>query len=200
MGLYVVDNIEEIVSKIGLENKITLDEIPEIDLYMDQVIQLFENKFVDSKRNKDEKILTKTMINNYAKGNLFIPIKNKKYSKEHLILISLIYQLKGTLSISDIKLTMEGLNQRITEGNVNLGQFYNSYLELLTKNVEKVKEDVTDRVKEVEEEIIKQGNEQSDYLKQILLVASLINISNSYRRIAEKIIDEIGVSKDSKHE
>lgn len=65
----------------------TLDEIPNIDLYMDQVIQLFENKFADSKRNEAEKVFTKTMINNYAKGKLIFPIKNKKYLREHLILI-----------------------------------------------------------------------------------------------------------------
>ena len=58
----------------------------------------------------DEKVLTKTMINNYAKGKLFIPIKNKKYSKQHIMLINLIYQLKGALSINDIKIDI-GSNQ-----------------------------------------------------------------------------------------
>ena len=76
--------------------KIQLNEIPEIDLYMDQVIQLFENKLSDSKRNEEDKVLTKTMINNYAKAKLLMSIKNKKYSKEHLILMSLIYELKGS--------------------------------------------------------------------------------------------------------
>ena len=83
-------DINEILNGLILENNIKLDEIPEIDLYMDQVIQLFESKLSAQKRNEDEKILTKTMINNYAKGKLLLPIKNKKYSKEHLIFISLI--------------------------------------------------------------------------------------------------------------
>ena len=43
---------------------------------MDQVIQLFESKLSEQKRNDDEKILTKTMINNYAKGKVIIA--NKK--------------------------------------------------------------------------------------------------------------------------
>ena len=96
-------NINEILSKMNFVNGIELNEMPELDLYMDQVIQLFENKLGELKRNDEEKILTKTMINNYAKGKLLLPIKNKKYSKEHLILMSLIYNLKGALSISDIK-------------------------------------------------------------------------------------------------
>ena len=63
-------DINEILNGLILENNIKLDEIPEIDLYMDQVIQLFESKLSAQKRNEDEKILTKTMINNYAKGKL----------------------------------------------------------------------------------------------------------------------------------
>ena len=57
----------ELLNNIKFDSNIKLDEVPEIDLYMDQVIQLFESKLSDQKRNEDEKILTKTMINNYAK-------------------------------------------------------------------------------------------------------------------------------------
>ena len=68
-------DIFEILNNLQLESNIKLDEIPEIDLYMDQVIQLFESKLSEQKRKEDEKILTKTMINNYAKGKLLLPIK-----------------------------------------------------------------------------------------------------------------------------
>ena len=57
-------DIFEILNNLQLESNIKLDEIPEIDLYMDQVIQLFESKLSEQKRKEDEKILTKTMINN----------------------------------------------------------------------------------------------------------------------------------------
>ncbi|MGA9232145.1 MAG: DUF1836 domain-containing protein, partial [Exiguobacterium oxidotolerans] len=86
-----------------LDRQLQLDDIPNIDLYMDQVIQLFERTFEATTRTEGETILTKTMINNYAKKKLFFPVTNKKYTKNHLILISLIYQLKGTVSINDIK-------------------------------------------------------------------------------------------------
>ena len=98
-----MENINQIIEQLGLEASLALDEIPQIDLYMDQVIQLFENKFTDTKRNEDDKVLTKTMINNYAKGKLIFPIHNKKYSKEHLILMSLIYQLKGAFPLMILK-------------------------------------------------------------------------------------------------
>ena len=72
-----MENINQIIEQLGLEASLTLEEIPKIDLYMDQVIQLFESKFNQTKRNEDEKVLTKTMINNYAKGKLIFPIQNK---------------------------------------------------------------------------------------------------------------------------
>jgi hypothetical protein len=96
-------NIDGYINSQKYSDNINLDDFPEIDLYMDQVMQLFESKLSYTKRNPDDKILTKTMINNYAKDNLLMKIKNKKYTKNHLILIGLIYNLKGALSLTDIK-------------------------------------------------------------------------------------------------
>jgi DNA-binding transcriptional MerR regulator len=186
-----MENINQIIEALELENKLTLEEIPNIDLYMDQVIQLFENKFTSLKRNANDKILTKTMINNYAKGKLFFPIKNKKYSKEHLILISLIYQLKGALSISDIKVTLGGVNEKIGKDGLGLDDFYKSYLNLTTKNTENFKKDIQERAIETDEEIAEMEDPHSSDLEKVLMIASLAHISNLYRRAAEKLVDEI---------
>ena len=78
-------DIIEILNSLPLESNIKLDEVPEIDLYMDQVIQLFESKLSNQKRNDDEKILTKTMINNYAKGKLLLPIRRWELSIKRII-------------------------------------------------------------------------------------------------------------------
>ena len=99
MGNINKNELLELSKELGLEKNIELSEIPELDLYMDQVIQMFEGKFSSSKRNEEEKLMTKTMINNYAKAKLLMSIKKKKYSKEHVILMSLIYSLKGGLSM-----------------------------------------------------------------------------------------------------
>jgi hypothetical protein len=178
-----MENINDLIKALGLESNLQIDDIPEIDLYMDQVIQLFENKYSGSKRNEEEKVLTKTMINNYAKGKLFFPIKNKKYSKEHIILISLIYQLKGALSISDIKTTLGGINEKVIKKEVDIEAFYNSYLDIQTKNLESFHEEIVQHAENVS------GEMADPQLEQILLIASLANISNMYRRAAEKLID-----------
>ncbi|WP_226086991.1 DUF1836 domain-containing protein [Mesobacillus sp. S13] len=193
-----MDNLEQLLTELNLENNISLEDIPEIDLYMDQVIQLFEKNFGSSTRNEDEKVLTKTMINNYAKGKLFFPIKNKKYSKEHLILISLIYQLKGGLSIQDIKQTLEGINEKALSGEIPLGPFYKSFLNLHEKNIEIFNEDVLKTQHEVKREVKSLEAEEPDELETILLIASLINISNFYRRTAEKLVDRLAAEKKKK--
>jgi hypothetical protein len=193
-----MENINQIIEQLGLEASLALDEIPQIDLYMDQVIQLFENKFTETKRNEDDKVLTKTMINNYAKGKLIFPIHNKKYSKEHLILMSLIYQLKGALSINDIKDTLQGINQKIIKEEMELDSFYTSYLNLTRQNVEDFKVDIEERVKDVREEITEDQKGNSPYLEQVLMISSLVHMSNLYRKVAEKLVDDITVEKEAK--
>ncbi|MEH7011681.1 DUF1836 domain-containing protein [Neobacillus niacini] len=193
-----MEKINNIIDQLGLESNLTIDEIPNIDLYMDQVIQLFENKFADSKRNDVEKVLTKTMINNYAKGKLIFPIKNKKYSKEHLILMSLIYQLKGALSINDIQVTLDGINKRIIKEDIEIESFYNSYLALSQKNVADFNVDINERVKDVNEEVSKMEDRNAPYLEQVLMISSLVHMSNLYRKVAEKLVDEIVVEKEGK--
>jgi hypothetical protein len=183
-----VENINKLLETLHLEKNITLEDIPNVDLYVDQVVQLFENTYADTTRTDDEKVLTKTMINNYAKGKLFIPIKNKKYSKEHMILISLIYQLKGALSINDIKSSLEHINESLlSDDSFELNTLYKDYLTLTENNVESFKQDINNRVSEVSEIFSLEDSK----LEKFLLLNSLVNMSNMYRRLAEKLVDDL---------
>ncbi|MDC3412312.1 DUF1836 domain-containing protein [Aquibacillus sp. 3ASR75-11] len=185
-------NMDELMSNLVEQNNLEIEDIPDIDLYMDQVIQLFENKFTHTKRHQDEKVLTKTMINNYAKGKLFFPIKNKKYSKEHLLLISLIYQLKGALSINDIKKVLDGVNDKILEEEkFDLDKLYESYLYLAEQNSNRFKKNVEISSMEIRDQVKELNDKDSDYIETFLSIASLVHISNLYRKTAEKMIDEI---------
>ncbi|SET35713.1 protein of unknown function [Oceanobacillus limi] len=192
-----MDKLHEIVEGLNLENNLTIEEMPDIDLYMDQVIQLFESKFARSKRNEDEKILTKTMINNYAKGKLFFPIKNKKYSKEHLILIGLIYQMKGALSIKDIKIALDQLNDKVSKDEISLEEFYRSYLHLSQNNQKQFMGIIEENTQEVERQVSLFEDKDNDYLEKLLLATTFVNMSNYYRRAAEKMIDEINKEQET---
>lgn len=80
------------------------EDIPGIDLYMDQVTTFLQRNLSGLSRDPDgDKFLTKTMINNYVKNKVLIPPVKKKYSRDHLMLLILIYYLKSFLSIGDIR-------------------------------------------------------------------------------------------------
>ncbi|QBP42322.1 DUF1836 domain-containing protein [Paenisporosarcina antarctica] len=186
-----MDNTQQLLNKLSLETNILLQEMPDIDLYMDQVIQLFDHTFKNTKRNDEEKVLTKTMINNYAKGKLFIPIKNKKYSKKHLILISLVYQLKGALSINDIKATLASINNKLINEDFELEKFYTSFLAIQQSNALDFEQEFQKRANDVHDEVNKLKDLDAEKVEKILLITSLVNISNSYRKAAELLIDEL---------
>lgn len=184
-------DINELINDMDFINGIAMDDIPEIDLYMDQVIQLFEGKLSSLKRTEDDKILTKTMINNYAKGKLLLPIKNKKYTKEHIILMSLIYNLKGALSINDIKLSLNKIIDSFSEDeSYPLRELYGSFLDESENDVLEFKKGVADKEREIEALIESKSDLQGDFEKKFLLLCSFVNMSNMYRRASEKLIDE----------
>lgn len=190
-------NFDENIQKLHLEKQLKLEDLPQVDLYMDQVIQLFQNVYGETLRNDSEKVLTKTMINNYSKGKLLFPIQNKKYSNEHLILMSLIYQLKGGLSISDIKSSLDEINEKVIEQDeFPLTAIYETYLNLTEKNVEVFKDNVLKSVIDVESEIKQLEGIHLESMEKFLLLASLIHMSNMYRRLAETLIDDM--KKDEK--
>lgn len=188
--------LQRIIEELNLDNKIYLDDVPELDLYMDQVIQLFESKLSPTKRYEEDKVLTKTMINNYAKAKLLMTIKNKKYSKEHLILMSLIYDLKGSLSINDIKVTLDNIVQSFEKGEgYPLRELYSTYLEIYKRDVEDFKKDVLEKQDEITKSVeFTKGDK--NYEEKFLMISSLITMSNLYRRMSEKLIDEFFIKGD----
>lgn len=88
------------------------EELPEIDLYMDQVIVLMEKYLSFHKTNEDDVIITHSMINNYVKHGIMPPPKKKKYSREHIAYLIIICSLKQALPIQDIKELIENRVKR----------------------------------------------------------------------------------------
>lgn len=189
------NELDKLIDNLYLDEIIELDEIPELDLYMDQVIQLFENKYNKTLRTEEDKVLTKTMINNYAKDKIFMPIKNKKYSKEHLILISLIYELKGSLSISDIKKVLTPIVSTFNNNEeYDIRSLYRDYAEVYGEDVNLFKESAADRLKYIEDKLKVEKGILDGFNRKLILLSSLVNMSNFYRRLAEKVVDDISSS------
>lgn len=93
------ENIEEIIMKIHIPR---WNELPEIDLYLDQVVNYLEKYLSQYSTNKEDKIITKTMINNYVKQGIMPAPEKKKYGKSHIAYLMVICVLKQVYSINDI--------------------------------------------------------------------------------------------------
>ena len=98
-----MSELEQIIDKVINKSILKSQDIPSLDLYMDQIMTLFETNLNDNKRYKDDKLLTKTMINNYSKAGIIKPVKGKKYTKEQIIGMLIIYNLKNIITIQEIK-------------------------------------------------------------------------------------------------
>jgi hypothetical protein len=124
---------------------ITPEEIPNIDLYMDQVTTFMDEHLKSSKRFEDDKILTKTMINNYTKNNLLPPPVKKKYSSEHMLLLIYIYYLKNFLSINDIQSILGPLADRFfgkEDDELTLLDIYSEIVSLAKDNIDSQAKDI----------------------------------------------------------
>ncbi len=109
-----------LMNRISDLDYIHSDDIPNIDLYMDQVTTFMEQHLAHSKRYPDDKVLTKTMINNYAKNDLLPPPVKKKYSREHMLVLIFIYYYKNLLSIGDIQTLLKPLTERYFQADSGL--------------------------------------------------------------------------------
>lgn len=159
--------LQEITQKNGLQPEV----IPNIDLYMDQVTTLLENQLQDTRRYDTDKIMTKTMINNYTKEDLLPPSNKKKYSKHHILLLGLIYQYKQILTIGDI----QTLIKPFIENEEALLSFYTQYLDQDAREKESLKETLS--------------QEPQEDLR--LLASTLITRASLEKRLAEKILDQL---------
>ena len=99
-------SLGKIISSTVNQNRLEPDQIPELDLYIDQILMLFEDKLGETRRREKDKILTKSMVNNYSKEKMIRPMRGKKYSREQILQILIICNLKNVLSIGDIKQVM----------------------------------------------------------------------------------------------
>ena len=96
-------SLDEAIDAVFSDRDIQPADVPQLDLYMDQILSLFEQCLGGSKRDPSDKLLTKTMVNNYVKEGLITPVRGKKYTRQQIMQLICVYHLKQTLRLGDIK-------------------------------------------------------------------------------------------------
>lgn len=178
------NNIQELINSLTTElnlNTLKTKDLPNIALYMDQVTTIMDDALAYTKRYPEDKVLTKTMINNYTKAKLLLRPEKKKYSKEHLLNLLLIYNLKNNLSHEDIKILLDQVNHNQDE----LSQYYDDVINLSQNLINYEKQNI----KHLTEEVANFHNEQDLDQQLFMLCYLLIEQANANKLIVTKIID-----------
>ena len=169
------------------------DEIPNIDLYMDQITTFMDDHLKSSKRFEDDKILTKTMINNYSKNNLLPPSEKKKYSPEHMVLLLFIYYFKNFLSINDIQSILAPITKRFfhSENDRNLNTVYE---EIFQRQYENIDFEVRDMIRKLRDSNKAFADIEDDEERKLLSnFAFICSLSFDFwvkKSVIESIIDK----------
>lgn len=185
------DLLNSILDSLNRIDYIKPEDIPNIDLYMDQVTTFMDEQLAATKRYADDKILTKTMINNYTKNDLLPPPEKKKYSKEHLLTLIFIYYFKGILSISDIQNLLNPITDKYFSGSCtpDLTAIYEEVFGLEKDEADMLDKDITRKFNTSSHTFPQAPAEDRENLQLFSFLCMLSFDVYVKRMLIEKIID-----------
>ena len=200
MTLVKDDLLNSILASISRIDYIKSEDIPNIDLYMDQVTSFMEKALKSTKRYPDDKILTKTMINNYAKNDLLPPPVKKKYSKEHLLVLTFIYYFKSLMSIGDIEKLLTPITEKYfhSEGDLNITHIYDEVCAFDKGRTNILQDDIKSAFEASKESFSDAAEEDKDLLQFFYFICILSLDVYVKKLLIEKLIDT--VAEDSSEE
>lgn len=194
----VLNELIEILDKLAY---VKSDEIPNIDLYMDQVLSFVNEKIRYLTRNPEEdKIFTKTMINNYAKTKILPAPVKKKYSKDHILLLLLIYYFKGVLSVGDTGELLGKITEKYfgNQGDMAFEDIYEEVFKLEAGEIEFLKKDIAEKFQIAEGTFEDAPEESREFFKTFAFICLLSYDVFMKKLMIEKLVDECCKKVDEK--
>ena len=193
MTINTDDLLNSIIESIGRIDYVRPADIPNIDLYMDQVTTFMEEQLRSTKRYEDDKILTKTMINNYTKNNLLPPPVKKKYSKEHVLVLIFVYYFKNILCIKDIETLMEPLTEKFFASNekFDMKDIYEEACTLEKGRINQLQDNIRELYDMADKSYEDFDEEDREYLKIFAFICNLSFDVYVKKQIIEKLIDQL---------
>lgn len=192
MTIATDDLLNSILENLERIRYVDMDDIPNIDLYMDQVTTFMDEKLQSTTRNPGEdKILTKTMINNYAKNDLLPPPVKKKYSKDHMMILIMIYYFKGVLSFSDIQEILKPITEHYfgKKEGFDLESIYREVFDFEDVQKEALKADITSKIEHAKGMFKDAPKEDEAFFTMFSLIIQLSFDVYLKRLLIEKLID-----------
>lgn len=187
------ERLKDILARLNGLSYIRPEQIPNIDLYMDQLTTFMDEHLKSSKRSPEDKVLTKTMINNYAKNNLLPPPVKKKYSKEHILLLVFIYYFKNLLSFSDIEQLFSPITRNHFQNTPDfpLQEIYEEIFSLEKDQMINLKKDILKKYKSAGQTFLSADEGDREYLQLFAFISELAFDVYLKKQMIEQIIDQL---------
>ena len=185
--------LSDILTELSKIDYVKPEDIPSIDLYMDQITTFMDSQLASSKRHEDDKILTKTMINNYAKNNLLPPPEKKKYTKEHVLTLIFIYYFKNILSISDIQGILNPITDKYfgKDENYSLEDIYKEVFGLENTETRNIMKDLAKKFNTAMNTFADADDDEADLLRTFSFICMLSYDVYIKKNLIEKMIDHM---------
>ncbi|SFQ34810.1 protein of unknown function [Lachnospiraceae bacterium XBB1006] len=168
------------------------NELPNINLYMDQLTTFMNERLAHTKRYEEDKVLTKTMINNYAKNNILPPPEKKQYSSSHLVTLIFIYYFKNILSITDIQKILDPLHEKYFDSkDYSIKDVYDEVYRFESGAMDTLMEDISTKFSFSREAYLDAPEEDREFLQQFAFICELCFDIYLKKFIVEKMIDEL---------
>lgn len=194
MHINTKDLLNSIMESFDRISYVKSSDIPNIDLYMDQVTTFMDKNFRKISRYPgNDKVMTKTMINNYAKNDLLPPPVKKKYSREHILVLIFIYYYKEILSISDIKTLLGPVTEKFFhkgEG-FDIQTIYEEVFQVGYGQIEELKQHVMAEYDHATGTFEDAPEDSREFLKLFSFICFLSFDVYMKKQLIEKLIDEI---------
>lgn len=191
------DFLKNILEKLQTMDYVRPESLPNIDLYMDQVTTFMDSQLSSTRRHAEDKILTKTMINNYAKNNLLPPPNKKKYSKDHVLSLLFIYYFKSILSISDIQSILNPITDKYfgSDAAPGMQEIYNEVFGLEHEEMQHILKELARKYKTSLKTFEDVPEEDAKLLHKFAFICMLSFDVYMKKLIIEQTIDELSDPK-----
>ncbi|MBR5598354.1 MAG: DUF1836 domain-containing protein [Lachnospiraceae bacterium] len=191
--------LDELLNKLDQLAYVKPEEIPGVDLYMDQVLSFINDRTRYLTRNPEEdKMFTKTMINNYAKTKILPPPVKKKYSKDHIMLLLLIYYFKGVLSVNDTGELLGKITEKYfgNTGEIAFQDIYEEVFQLEEGAIDFLKRDIAEKFHIAEGTFEGAPEEGREFFKTFAFICLLSYDVFMKKLMIEKLVDECCKKED----
>lgn len=194
---FIKKNIEELVA----HGRIPSEDFPDMEIYMDQAANFMNKELHIYKKNEKDQVITKTMIGNYVKHNMLPRPINKKYTRDHMIILTLIYYLKGSFQMDEIEKLMKPLidnhNSEFDE-KINLMSIYDGIISVQEAEQNTMSQKVRADIESIKHHLNETELSDDDMVELFMLIVNLSMKADAQKYLAQKLLQEYFINPKQK--